>query len=95
MTQNQPDETYTHVPPSVTEQEDEHRRQHQQTGEGYKCPECGKVLEDQNHRNKHAVEHYGDDMIPPYPDRDLAAQRKGALMDVDPKTLRGFPQRRW
>lgn len=95
MTQNPPGETYEHVPPSVSEQEAQHRREHADRGEGYKCPECGKLLQDQNQRNKHAIEHYGDDLIPPYPNMDTAAERKAELMDVDPQTLRGFPQRRW
>lgn len=64
-------------------------------GDVFVCPECGAELTGQDHRNKHAVMHYGDDLIPPYPNNDTAAERKAALMDVDPASLRGFPQRRW
>lgn len=74
-------------PPSKKEDAD--------NGGGMECPECGILLADQDHRTKHAIYHYGDDLIPPYPDHNLAAERKGALLGVDPQTLRGFPNRRW
>lgn len=64
-------------------------------GGAFICPECGAELADMDHRRKHAVLHYGDDLIEPYPDHNVAAERKGALLDVDPATLRGFPRRRW
>lgn len=53
------------------------------------CPECGAHLEDMAHRRKHAIMHYGSGNIPRYPNHDQAADRKGAILGVDPATLRG------
>lgn len=59
------------------------------------CPECGEHLEDMSHRQKHAYMHWGDDLIPPYQNYDEAANRKAAILNVDPSTLRGHPRRRF
>lgn len=61
----------------------------------FECPECGEQLADMRQREKHGILHYGDDLIPPYPDNNLAAERKAALLNVEPETLRGFPRRRY
>lgn len=54
----------------------------------FTCPECYVVLDGMEHRRKHAVIHYGDEPLPRYHFHDLAAERKGALLGVDPDTLR-------
>jgi hypothetical protein len=64
-------------------------------GDGMACPECGAELESMNHRRKHAEFHYPDEVFPPFASFDLAAERKAALLDVDPTTLRGTPRRRF
>lgn len=69
--------------------------QQEAAGAGIECPECGVLLEDMNHRRKHAEFHYPDEVFPPFPNYDLAAERKALLLDVDPKTLRGTPRRRF
>lgn len=53
------------------------------------CPECGRRLADMAQRRKEAMLHYGADNIPRYPNHDTAANRKGALLNVDPASLRG------
>lgn len=57
--------------------------------DGMECPECGKLLEDMAQRRKEAIFHYGSENIPRYPNYNTAAERKGALLGVDPQTLRG------
>lgn len=64
-----------------------HGPQHSETegsesvkSDAFTCEECGAELADMPHRQKHAVQHYGEKKIAVYPDTRLARTRQAHLL---------------